>query len=79
MTIDMSKVAVTQRLNKLATLLNERGFVDKCVDMSSAAITTRLETLGSLSDMCRHLAQCTEKKTPPGVGTNGVVTIRSDL
>jgi hypothetical protein len=49
--------AVTARLQHVARLLADRGFVAKGVDMSPRAITARLQTLGALSDMCRRLGQ----------------------
>ena len=53
--VDMRSAAITARLQQVARLLRERGWVVKGVDMSSAAVTERLRTQAALSDMCLRL------------------------
>ena len=60
----MSREAVSARLQEMARLFSQRGFVSKGVDMSSAAVSARLHTMASLSDLCRRLAPIGQRLRP---------------
>ena len=61
---DMSREAVSARLQEMARLFSQRGFVSKGVDMSSAVVSARLHTMASLSDLCRRLAPIGQRLRP---------------
>lgn len=55
----MSPAAIRQRLETMANLQRQRGFVAKGVDMSPLAITQRLKMQSALTDLCLRLGRTT--------------------